>query len=42
MIRTQHNRSQPKLRDHTLAAYVDMWGFMTIKALEEKSDMGLG
>jgi hypothetical protein len=37
MIRTQHNRSQPKLTYHTLAAYVDMWGFMTIKAVEEKA-----
>jgi hypothetical protein len=32
-----HNRGQPKLTYHTLAAYVDMWGFMTIKAVEEKA-----
>jgi hypothetical protein len=37
MNRTQHNKSQPKLTYHTLAAYVDMWGFMTIKAVEEKA-----
>jgi hypothetical protein len=37
MIRTQHNKSQPKLTYHTLPAYVGMRGFMTIKAVEEKA-----
>jgi hypothetical protein len=37
MIRTQHDRHQPKLTDHTLTAHMDMWGFLTIKTVEEKA-----
>jgi hypothetical protein len=37
MIRTQHDRGQPKLTHHALAAHVDMGGFLTIKAVEEKT-----
>ena len=37
MIRTQHDRGEPKLAHHPLAAYVDMRRFMTIKAVEEQA-----
>jgi hypothetical protein len=37
MIRTQHNRSEPKLAHHPLAAYVDMRRFITVKAVEEQA-----
>jgi hypothetical protein len=37
MIHTQGNRGQPKLTDHPLAAYMDVWRFMTIKAVEEQA-----
>ena len=37
MIHTQRDRGQPKLTDHTLTAYMDMRGFMTIKTIEEKA-----
>jgi hypothetical protein len=37
MIHTQRDRDQPKFTHHTLTAYMDMWGFMTIKTVEEKA-----
>jgi hypothetical protein len=37
MIRAQRNWSQPKLTHHPLAAHVDMWRFLTIKAIEEQA-----
>jgi hypothetical protein len=37
MIRTQHDRGEPKLAHHPLAAYVDMRRFMTIKAVKEQT-----
>jgi hypothetical protein len=37
MLRTQYDRSQPKLTYHTLTAHVDMWRFLTNKPVEEKT-----
>ena len=37
MIRAQGHWGQPKLAYHALAAYVDMWGFLAIKTVEEKA-----
>lgn len=37
MIRTQHDRGEPEFAYHPLAAYVDMWRFVTIKAVEEQA-----
>jgi hypothetical protein len=42
MIRAQRGWSQPKFTHHPLAAHVDMWRFLTIKAIEEQAIGGLG
>ena len=37
MIPSQHDWGQPELTHHALAAYMSMGGFLTIKAVEEKT-----
>jgi hypothetical protein len=37
MIGTQCDRRQPKCTHHPLTAHMDMWWFMSIKAVEEQA-----